>query len=266
MKNRTDCKYFPSPVLFLAVILFLLLLNACTEKQGKTVPKKAIPEKIFISILTDLYLTDGLLTVPQIRDKYPDKDSVSAYIDAIVSHGYTKEDMDHTIEYYFVKKPKRLIRIYDQLLGELTEIDTRLSNIPVDEFSSENNEWSGLSLYNFPDFSGEKDPEFSLPLNSQGSYTLEFMVTIYSFDQTENPGFTAWLCSADSSETGKKYFLPSIKYIKDGYPHIYIVTGKNDRSTPVILKGNLYDRENNPEDGERYGKIEKIRFSFSPGI
>lgn len=261
MKKRTDKNYSLFPVLILAVIIFSLLLNGCSDNQeGKPVPKRVIPEKDFISILTDLYLTDGLLTVSQIRDMFPGKDSVATYIDIITGHGYTKEAMDMTLEYYFVKRPKRLIKIYDHILGKLTEMDTRLANSPDETATIIINEWKGLPSYSYPDHSGFEVPQFNFKLLSNRHYSLIFTVTVYPFDQTANPGFTAWFCNADSSETGKRFYLPSIKYINDGYPHTYSVEGINERNYAVVFKGNLYDIENNPEVGERYGRIESIQY------
>jgi hypothetical protein len=268
MKNRTEIKYPLSKTFFMAIILFLLLLYSCADKKegGGPVQAKIIPEKDFVSILSDLYLTDGLLIISQIRDEYPEKDSLDAYIDVIKSYGYTKEAMDVTIEHYLLKKPKRLIKIYDQMLAELTELDTRLSNIPDESPQPYNNEWNGLRFYNFPDPSTTENPEFSYLIKTHAFYSITFTVTIYPFDQSANPRFLVWLCRADSSETGKKYYLPSIKYIKDGLPHNYIVTGINEKNSPVILKGNLYEREDNPEEGERYGRIDNIRLFSSGGI
>lgn len=266
MKTGTDNIYSPSQALLLAAILFLMLMHACTGEQGRPVPKKMMPEKDFVSILSDIYLTDGLLSVAEVRDTYRNMDSIAAYIKIIETHGYTKEAMDLTLEYYFVKKPKRLVKIYDRILGKLMEIDIRLSSIPYDEYSPENNMWNGLPSYTYPDPGATEKTGFSIPINSQGYYTLAFTITVYPFDQTVNPGFIAWFCSADSSDTGKKYFLTPIKYIKDGYPRMYTITGNNNKNYPVLFRGDLYDRENNPDDGERYGRIEKIRFSFSPGI
>ncbi len=267
MRNRTDRKYFPFPLLLLVAFLFLMFTISCLkENYGRPVPKRMIPEKDFVLILKDLYLTDGLLTVPEIRDEFPGKDSIAAYNDIITSHGYTKNAMDNTLEYYFIKKPRRLVKLYDRILGELTELDIRLSNLPVDITLPENNQWNGLSSYTFPDPSGTVNPEFSLPLNSQGHFTLSFTATIFPFDQTVNPQLIAWFCNADSSETGKKYFLPPVKYIRDGYPHIYTLTDTNKLYTRVILKGNLYECENNPESGERYGRIDNIRFVFTGGL
>jgi len=266
MKIKADIIISRFQYSFLSVILFIILINSCTEEQGRPVPKKMMPEKDLASILYDLYLTDGILSVAEVRDRYSSLDSITAYLKIIENHGYTKEAMDLTLEYYFVKKPKRLIRIYDNILGKLSEIDMRLSNIPFDEYSPENNKWPGLPSYTFPDPSGRENPGFSIPLNSQGYYTIAFTITVYPFDQTVNPCFSAWFCSADSSETGKKYFLPSIKYIRDGLPHTYTFTGNNDKNYPVLFKGSLFDCENNPDCGERYGRIERIRFSFSPGV
>lgn len=266
MKKKIDIKYSFYRSVYAAIIL-LLLFSSCTEKNQETGPVQGriMPERDFIAILSDIYLTDGLLMVSQVRNQFPHKDSLDVYIDAIKNRGYTKEDMDATLEHYFLDKPKRLIRIFDKMLGQFTEMDTRLSNNPA-EIEAVNNEWKGLSQYDFPDSSNMENPEFSIPLKVQAYFSLTFTVTVYPYDQTQNPGFTAWYVNADSVETGKKYFLPPVKYIKDGLPHTYNFNEVTLKNFPVVLKGTLYDMENNPSEGLRYGRIENIQLITSGGI
>ncbi len=36
--------------------------------------------------------------------------------------------MNNTINYYFVSKPKKLIRIYDQIIGKMSEMEAGIQN------------------------------------------------------------------------------------------------------------------------------------------
>jgi len=241
---------------------------SCKEKsqQANRNTGKIIPQRDFVSILSDLYLTDGLLIVQRVRDQFPHKDSIDVYVDVIKSHGYTKEDMDTTLKHYFLKKPKKLIKIYDKMLADFTEMDERLSANREEMGAEINNEWKGRAILYFPDSANVENPELGVPLKKHSYFSLTFTVTIYPYDETRNPGFTAWYVNADSVETGKKHFLPPVRYIKDGMPHTYNFNEVNLFDFPVILKGSLYDVENYPPEGQRSGKIEHIQLITSGGV
>ena len=260
MKNRSE-KFLHTPLKVLAFAAFALLISgSCSSKEEKDL----IPEKTFAVILTEIHMSDGLLMLSDIRDRYYFRDSVANYTDIIKSHGYTKEAMDRTIKYYFTRKPKRLIKIYDHAIGQLTEIETLLSGEP-DEIPSQQGElWKGAATYFLSDKPENDKIYFDHIFYTKGDYTLQFSVTVYPSDQSFNPCFTAWTCSADSADTGKRNYFPVIKYIKDGQPHIYTYIFNHRGSSPVILKGWLFDCENNPSGVSRQAKIGNISFSFIP--
>jgi len=261
MKNGSE-KYFRVRLKFLAFAAFALLLSgSCTSEEEKDL----IPEKTFAAILTEIHMGDGLLMLPDIRDRYFFRDSVANYIDIIKSHGYTKEAMDRTIKYYFTRKPKRLIKIYDHAIGQLTEIETLLSGEPDEIPSQQGDLWKGAAIYFLSDKPENDKIYFDHIFYVKGDYTLQFSATVYPSDQSFNPCFTAWTCSADSADTGKRNYFPAIKYIKDGEPHAYTCIFNHRASSPVILKGLLFDCENNPTGVYRHAKIGNISFSFIPG-
>lgn len=103
-----------------------LILFSCTEKNEKPDRSDIIPEKDLMSILTEIHIADGLLPNPKIRFWVLSVDSISVYHYIAEKHGYTKESFDKTMHYYFVRKPKRLIRIYDKILGKLSEMESLL--------------------------------------------------------------------------------------------------------------------------------------------
>jgi hypothetical protein len=245
----------------LAAVCFVLLFSGSCKSYEE---KNLIPEKTFAAILTEVHFVDGLLMIPEIRDKYSERDSVLNYIDIIENHGYTKEAMDRTLKYYFTKKPKRLIRIYDHAIGRLTEMETILAEESDEVPSKQGDLWKGEPLYQLSDEPEAEKIYFDHIFYLKGDYILQFSVTVFPSDESLNPCLTAWVCNADSMDTGKRNYFPSIRYLKDGHPHTYTVIFNNPGKSPVVLKGWLYDSENNPAGVSRHAKIEGISFFFTP--
>src|ERR1035437_8251380 len=103
----------------LMLMMISLLTGSCSGRKNKLDDKNLIPEKELVSLLTDIHLADGLLTLPKINSWTSSLDSISTYYQVIEKHGYTKEIMDKTIKYYFINDPQKLNKIYDQVLGIL---------------------------------------------------------------------------------------------------------------------------------------------------
>ena len=59
--------------------------------------------------------------MPGLNRRFAFRDSVANYIDILDRYGYTKQQLDNTMKYYFIKKPKQLQEIYDQALIRLVE-------------------------------------------------------------------------------------------------------------------------------------------------
>jgi len=249
----------------LIIASFVILSAAsCLRDPAETRFRNLIPEKDFISILNDLHLTNGLLALPSMRTRYMEQDTSSGlYVEIIEGYGYRTGQMDTTIQHYYTRQPKRLIRIYDQMLGRLTEIEARLEkkqlNLPETVF----NQWKGSTTYFIPGPGLQEKPCFEITLASPGTFTLVFSVTVYPDDQTCYPNFTAWLSHPDSLETGRRNYLIPIEYIKAGNPHRYTIMGTHTGKESVVLKGCLYDFTSNREGGEPNALIENVAFYYS---
>jgi hypothetical protein len=171
--------------------------------------------------------------------------------------------MDTTIQYYYIKKPKKLIMIYDQMLGKYSELEARLNKEYLSSPGYVADQWKGEPLYLLPDTGKAGETGFDLTMTNAGEFALKFSVTIYPDDQSYRPCFTAWTCNRDSAETVIKTYLPSIMYIKDGRPHTYTVAGSSKESTGIVFRGRLYDSGNNPDYAIRNARIEDITFFYS---
>jgi Domain of unknown function (DUF4296) len=247
---------------FLILIIISLLAGSCSGRKQKLDKKNLIPEKDLVSLLTDIHIADGLLAIPRIISGSSSFDSISTYYQVIEKHGYTKEMMDKTMNYYFSNDPKKLNKIYDQVLGKLSEMESRIVKESTVEFARISNLWKGKNFYSIPSLTGNESTLFDLPLNTRGLYVLSFTATLYPDDQSINPRAIMYSCSPDSLDTGKRHYVKSINYIKDGRPHTYILALPDKGIQVLHLRGWLYDSDSRPYDFEKHFVIENISLSL----
>jgi hypothetical protein len=263
MNNAGQKKITMIRFALLIMILFSLTAGSCSSRKNKLDHNDLIPEKELVSILYDLRIADGLLSLPNIRYMFSSPDSLKAYNYIIEKHGYSKETMDKTIKYYFIKNPKRLIIIYDKVLGILSEKESLLEREVILAEGRIKNLWTGKTFYCITDLAGNDSTRFDITLNNPGIYTLTFSATLFPDDQSVNPRITAYSCHPDSIETGKRDYVKTMKYIKDGQPHIYTFIFNVPEKTTLHLRGWLYDFDNKPDEWGKHGIIENISITNS---
>lgn len=256
----TEMRFSPRNILLL-LLAFSLASGSCTGRKSKAERKDIIPENDLVEILKEVHLTDGLLSMPGINYKYSFGDSIASYIDVIESHGYTKQQMDRTMRFYFVKRPKKLVKVYDKVLGSLSELESRIDKEIPGFRSNAQNIWTGKNYYSFPDPFG-KDPEYlDIPMVYLESYNLRFTMTIFPDDGTNNPRPDLYLSHTDSLGNEKKIEFPSLPYISDGYPHTYTIHATNKLPPPVRLRGWFINQDESSPERERNYTVGDILLS-----
>jgi Domain of unknown function (DUF4296) len=248
---------------FIILMALSMTIYSCETRRSKLGHKNLIPENELVTILADIYMTDGLIGMPRIIMKYSPLDSISTYNKVIEKHGYTREAVDKSIKYYFIKDPKRLIKIYDKVLGILSEMESRVQKDILKSKVQTGSLWPGPESFSFPDPSGTDSALFDISFNKSGYYTLTVTVTLFPDDQTIKPGLTAFTCHPDSLETGKRKYIKPLYYIKDGLDHIYNVHFTVPVNTSLRVRGSLYDFLNHPDDWEKHLVIKKISAIYS---
>lgn len=248
------------------LLLFSLIAGSCSERKDKPYKGNLIPEENLVPILTDVYLTDGLLIAPNIRNWASTLDSLYLYNQAIENNGYTIEDFENTIHYYFNNKPKQLIKIYDQVLGILSEMESIISKKALLEEELKTNLWNQNTSFLLPDNTGNDSTNFGTLIDIPGNYALSFSIILYPDDQSINPGVTAYTYDADSIGTGKKYNIETINFIKDGKPHRYSLNFKVPWNKKVFLQGRLLDSGNIPLKCDNHAIIYSISIKQSSGL
>jgi len=109
----------------ICLLAALLLTVSCGDQENEKPSRKMlIPEDKLAEILTDTYLTAGMMDLFTLRDTWAQRDSMLNYADVIESHGYTYEQFEATMKYYFTGRPRKLSKIYDKVTGNLLEMET----------------------------------------------------------------------------------------------------------------------------------------------
>lgn len=229
-------------ILSLRNILLLIaaaafISGSCTGRRSKAEHKNLIPENELVNLLIDVHLADGLLSMPGILYKYSYDDSLSSYKDVIESHGYSKDQMDRTIRYYFVKRPKKLVKIYDRVLGNLSEMDSRLDKDIPGFRATAQNLWTGRSFYVKPGPSAYGPESLDFPMIFSESFYLKYTLTLFPDDETDFPRADLYLSHVDTSGREQITYFTGPPYIKDGKPHTYVVKLAHKLPPPVRLKG-----------------------------
>lgn len=222
-----------------------------------------IPDEKLVAILTDTYLTTGMMDLPSMRETWAQRDSILNYIDVIRSHGYTYEQFDATIRYYFADKPKRLSRIYDRVTGNLLELETMVmtENGPDQDASAENL-WPGKASYSFPeDFT--RDPVwFDIPADMPGDYILQADIRLFEDDKSLNPRVTVYFSYTDSTGIETRDYWDEVSLFKDGQFQEVILRHTLDTVPDARLKGWLLNHDNQPGQWEKHARIANISLSL----
>jgi hypothetical protein len=244
------------------IIIITLTFISCSGKGEKGNPNKLIPEKEVVSLLTDLYTADGLLSIPPVRIKFSQKDPFSSYNDIIEKHGYTREQMDKTFRYYFLKNPKKLEKIYDEVLARLSEIQSRLKTEtpPAPEPVPPSNLWTERPAYSVPETGITNPVCFSIPVKDTGLYELSMTTLVYPDDQSINPRINVFFWHADSTKTGMRGYWKELDLPKDGKRHNYILSKRLTDLTFTHFSGCLLFSDPKSGRWEKHALVENIVF------
>jgi hypothetical protein len=186
-------------IIILSVAAVFMLMSCGPSGSNKPERKKLIPEDKLVEVLTDTYLTTGMMDVQEIRETWGQRDSLLNYIDVIRSHGYTYEQLEKTMRYYFTHKPKKLAKIYDRVTGNLLALEVTVQNEQISADSiPDDNLWTGKTAYTFPDEFTRDSIWFDIPAEAPGEYILRADIRVYKDDGSLDPRVTVYFSTSDS--------------------------------------------------------------------
>jgi hypothetical protein len=238
------------------LLLFMVIIVSCNGNNAVTRKKKLIPEEEMVSVMTDLYLADGLLSFPPIRNLFQAKDSISNYIDIVNKHGYSKEQMDMTLKYYFIEDPKKLQKVYDQVLAKLSAMQSSLDTVAPEPAG--NNLWNQKERLGVPEEGAHSSLYFSIPVKDTGFYEISFSAIIFNDDRSNYPRTAPFFWRSTDTPEGERNMWDKIELIRDGTRHSYSVRRKLTDTTYTHICGWLFQADDQPGNWVKHGLFTSI--------
>ncbi len=220
----------------LSCVLFFLPLVSCGDG-------KLIPEKEFISILTDMYLSKSYFASDGIPDaRWQDTIPYNRHI--VERYGYEWAQFDSTVSWY-CKHPKQYQDVYDLVIAQLSEMDKLVS----EELDPPSELWTGKKEWTLP-IDGRRD---SVPVNvllkGVGRYIVSARIRVYPEDKSVNPRIALYWWRSDTTALGVRdtFWVEPIR--KDGLMLKYSIEKTLLPGTEFThIKGNWLQNDPNPTD------------------
>jgi len=247
------------------VAFMLIILTGCFGKSERVrKPDKFIPQQKMEDVLLDLYISDGLLNNPRVRNDFNYKDSVQNYMDVIESHGYTKTVFEENLKYYFLQKPKIFEAIYDNVLAYLSRIEADMMQKREAAFRINRNLWTGKNTFNLPDEGTDNPVEFSIPLTGEGKYIITARILVYTDDQSIGPRTAVWFWKDDGTETGHRELWEPVMHEKNSKSEVITLTKDLRDTTFTHLQGRLLDHSPQSGHWEKHSQVTNIVVTHKP--
>jgi len=289
MKRSNNITTIPGKLKTLgaALLTATLMLSSCGKKE-------MVPEDDLYAILKEIHFTTGILSFTDIRDKYSAKDSIAIYTGIYDKYGYSREEVESTLNYYFVKKNKKLKKFYNDYIGELTKLEASLVEERLKEVETTSRvAMDERTMYRFPakigngtvvknigdstamdspmgtDESQESQMDlrgyFERQLLAPGTYTLTFTVTVDPSDKTVTPYMSLYIKPfGNREEPIEPQKVTTIKYLKDGNDYNFVVPITKTERAVMVLYGNLFDTPGDASIMAKNAYIRNIKLDYVP--
>jgi hypothetical protein len=246
--------------IIMAIVTALCMMTTCNPPHSKKPGRKMlIPEDKLVEILTDTYLTSGMLERPALKQTWGQRDSILNYIDVIKSHGYTYQQFDATLKYYFTGRQKKLNRIYDRVTGNLLEMEVMITTSKSSaDTIPDDNLWPGKASYGLPeDF--PRDPIwFDIPVSLPGQYVLKADIQVFKDDKSLDPRVTVFFSTVDSAGIERRDYWDEVRLTKNGQFQNIEISNNLDTADGVHIRGWLLNHTNQPGSWEKHARIRNI--------
>ena len=245
--------------IFYAFILIMLVTSCGNAGENRPSGKMLIPEDKLVKILTDTYLTDGMLDLHAVMKTWADRDSIQNYADIIEGYGYTFDQFNATLKYYFAEKPKKLSRIYDKVTGNLLELETMVMNEDTPQAPEiATNLWPGKSTYLFPEEMTRDPIWFDIPAEKPGQYVLTASIRIFEDDRSLNPRVTVFFSHTDSAGVEKRDYWDEVSLKKNEEVRNVVLRKSIDSVAGVRVRGWLLNHDNQPGPWKKHARVANI--------
>ncbi len=256
---------------FLVFIIIILLSFGCkkSEYQGFKYKGKIKSKKSFISFLTDLHRTDGILITANLDDYNLKDHAFKSYYNYLLrKHNINYMDFRRSLDYY-MEDIDKFTAMYNVITDSLKRQMYFLDSLQRKKLAKPNL-WPGKTVYLFPFQDNSEDSiPFEIKNPKPGIYELGANIKVFNDDQTFNLAVKMIVQYADNTTDTAENDI----YFKDNQFHKYIVKlFVKDKPKPVRIYGNLLSYTKTLYMHIQINRIHLIRYTkqempwFSPTV
>jgi hypothetical protein len=246
----------------ISVLTAVCLVLSCRNSSETSF--KPVPDDALIDILTDTYIAGGLMNINQVRDMYRYRDSITNYIEIVKHHGYRNTQVDSTLKYYFINKPKKLEKIFDAVTGKLLKMQTEVENQTKTTTPqvTNSNLWNGRPSYTFPDEFFTDSIPFAIPVKTAGLYTFKATYRVSLDDQSENPEVVIYFSNFQTKGQEIVTHWDKCPLQRDGRTHTVILKKELQNTENAFIRGFLFYHSNKKgKNWQKHARISDINIS-----
>ena len=105
---------------FSFLLLALLSLSSCQDKQETTMPAVLLPEPVMIDVMTDVQLMEGVIGYKRSSGQKSLYLKEVGYDSLFSHHGITDSIFIDNVRYYFESKPATMERVLDSVINRIS--------------------------------------------------------------------------------------------------------------------------------------------------
>lgn len=226
--------------------LFLLFFISAIACSSKDPGRQTIPRREFINLLVDLHISDAIALNHTINENLGRLDSSILYKSVLESHGYTREQMMSTLNYY-ADDPDELVEIYDEVFSILSkradEAKKLYSSTTVSTsyliWKPEKNRYS---IYG--DTVHYLEP-FDIGIDTTGTFYISVEIKRTFNDQAKNPRIAAYFYDPDANDPESNVYFFEVPIKCTNYTREYTLFRemKDDDLTRMKIMVPLQDNQ-----------------------
>jgi len=183
-------------ILYIIIIIFFSNCKKNTERNSDVLSKEQ-----FITILTDMHFTDGVLFASKLN-KRMDKEKVSMYNYVFKKNDISRADFDATVLYY-TQHTDKYQELYKEVLARLEKQKTEINALKEPEIIEELdslNLWPLKSSWNLPQ-DGKTNPiSYKIYSDIGGTYVIDADILRFTDDKSSNLRMTIMALYEDGTK------------------------------------------------------------------
>ena len=216
---------------WLFISLMVICIASCKNNQYNIIPRRDL-----VPLLVDMHIADAMALSTKISENFGGLDSTLLYQAVLDKYGYTRDNLDQTLQYYS-SKPEKLIGIYDDVFSELSKQSEQAKTLYSSTTVSQTYPiWkSKKTRYTVRDDSASYPPAFDVKIDTSGTFVLSVKIRIFPDDESINPRILAYFYNPFNDNLENRVYFEEIPLLKSTYWREFTILKEcNDTSLSML--------------------------------